>query len=352
MLLGAYAGCTSGREEVPGEAPAMSIFTKAPASPLESGTDSPCRVVFIRKDRFGDVGGQGFKPFHEAWFSSMNTYSVANGRYNTMQSYPANNSYVYVSGYAPADEHETSGSLLRMNSTYDNVEVNYEGDYDNSVWAGIAVADPVRGNAINPFINDDQVLEFHYATIRLRFRAWKAETMDNVGVYNVKVGIRPEHVPVSLKWDSYVGGYTPQGDGATAMNLDVKRSGNTLGQMYFKEDESNMNWAGGDESHYFYVCRDRKDITVGRLMFDISADYTTDLNYADESKKTHVSKVNVPVYLQDHVDGDVVNILPGDSYLITIIFDLDTFTLVAEEEDWEDGGQLVIPVPNPVPIPE
>lgn len=321
----------------------------------------PCKVVMHRSTVLDNIGHSGYKPYFETWFESIGTWDPSVGKFNTQTAYPSNYDYVTMSGFAPAmqNDHGNSqdseaGWLLDMYDNYRSIRVNYgSAGYDNSVWENIAIAGPQVGSSISPYKDERDALDFNYATFRVKFRAICSQNMTNLGVVNAYVEISPDYVPVSIDWHPETGSYYPTGDGNTEIRALLK-------------PDNQDNIIGHDLGHgepdyavtdYIYLCKPDSRLALSSLHINLSLQYSTDLETYEDSTRfpgqfgTKYGREDVSVPLKTSEGVDVTSILPGQSYVVTIVFDQDSFTLIGEIEDWEDGGNVIIPVPNPQPQP-
>lgn len=334
----------------------ISVGTLATKAPLVS--EWPCKVVMHRSTVLGNIGTPGYKPYFEAWFESIDTWNPSSAKFNTQTTYPSNYDYVTMSGFAPAmqNDHGNSqdsqdGWLLDMHDNYSSIRVNYgSAEYDNSVWENIAIAGPQVGSSISPYKDERDALDFHYATFRVKFRAICSENMRNLGVKDAYVVISPDYVPVSIEWDSESGSYYPAGDGVREISALLKpdNQDNIIGH------DRGDGYPQYAETDYIYLCKPDSRFALSALHINLDLWYSTDLaEYTNPFQRHFGTKYggeDVTVSLKTSDDLPVTSILPGQSYVVTIIFDQDSFTLIGQTEDWEKGGNVIVPIPNPQPI--
>lgn len=357
ILLLAAAACS--RTERP-QSEFMSVGTHATKAPLAG--EWPCKVVMHRSSSLSKIGTSGYKPYFETWFDSIDTWNPSVAKFNTQTAYPSNYDYVTMSGFAPAMENDHGNSpdsedgwLLDMTDNYSRIRVNYGSEeYDNSVWEGIAVAGPQVGSSISPYTDESDALDFHFAAFRVKFRAICSENMTNLGVMDAHVIISPEYVPVSMEWDSNAGTYAPTGNGVRELDaLLIPKNQNLENIISHDTGDGKPQYA---ETDYLYLCKPNSSYVLSALHINLSLTYSRDLDTYEESTRfpgrfgTKFGSEDVSVSLNTSEGVPVSSILPGQSYVVTIIFDQDSFTLIGESEDWEDGGNVIIPVPNPVPV--
>ena len=357
ILLAAVISCN--RNDIP-QSELISLSTVA--TKATPAGEWPCMVVMHRSVALDKIGTDGYKPYYETWLPSIDTYSPSNQKWNTQTAYPSNYDYVTMSGFAPAmqDDHgdrvdftDPTGWLLDMCNDYKSIRVNYgEEPYDNSVWAGIANAGPKVGSSISPYKNAEDALDFHYATFRVKFQAICSENMKSLGVMDAKVVIGPEYIPVSLEWDPEAGSYYPKGNSTLVPRFEA------LLEPPVANDVNSIPHAPGDEyaeTDYIYLCKSDNSHALPSLHINLDLTYSRDLErYAEGSRfpgkfGTLFGGNDVSVELSTPNGDPVTSILPGQSYVVTIVFDQDSFTLKGQSEDWEDGGNVIIPIPNPVP---
>lgn len=366
----------------PSQAGSMSLSVKSGGSVYEN---LPYRLIFISSSKNEQVGTSGFTPYFEHWFNDdemdeykYNVQKPNDGKYQTGKNYPENYDYVYVSGFAPAAESDdgaavapdfSDGRLLDLCNNYKYVEVNYDNKeyggydgaeydgliYDNGKWEGIASAGPVIGNMLNPFDGEEDELKFQHSTFRVRFRAIKSSKMTHLGVQQVDVVVSPQYTPYRLQWDSQALSYFAAGDenvmpygyGVTLLNEE------NVPFLYFEKnvfEESNFC-----RSDYIYFCKENNSQPLPKLHLNLRVVYNSDTDkYGDATRFVKNYGVlfgedDVAIDLYDEAGNPVDDIAPGQSYLVTIVLDQDSFSLIGHQEDWQDGGNIVIPVPNPVP---
>lgn len=324
-----------------GRSEAICMTTKAP-----SGDDAPCRILVVRDSDLQRVGAAGYEPYYETWLPSMEEYS--GDVLYTHRAYPSNYDNVHVCGFAPAAEMDdaaaaSSVTLLDLRDAYGTVAVRYGGGYDNAVWKDVLTAGPVVGSSLRP-LGEDDLLEFGHSVICVSFRALRSRSMKDLEVMNVRVTFPWESTPYELSFDRRLGGY-----------YAVGREGNELSFPLEYDPVTHMiplETDGGQAQNYaeagpFYICRDDYGVTMPRLHFALDANYTKDKTFHDEGEARHYDDIAVEVY--DSTTGRrVADIRPGHRYVVTILFDQDSFEIMAVEDGWEDGGGFTLSVDNPI----
>ncbi len=360
ILLAAVISCSHNEISQPELISLSTVATKAaPAG------EWPCMVVMHRSVAVEKIGTDGYKPYYEKWIESIDAYSPSNQKLNTQTAYPSNYDYVTMSGFAPAmqgdrgdrvDYTAPTGWLLDMCNDYESIHVNYGGKtYDNSVWEGIANAGPKIGSSISPFKNAEDALDFHFSAFRVKFRAICSENMNSLGVMDAKVVISPEYLPYSLEWDQEAGSYYPKGNNSAVPMLEalLKPANNNSDNIISHDTgDGDPQYA---ETDYIYLCKPVSSFSLSSLHINLDLTYSRDIETYDPGTRFQVrygtlyggNDVSVNLFTSD--DVPVTSILPGQSYVVTIVFDQDSFTLIGRSEDWEDGGNVIIPIPNPVP---
>lgn len=124
--------------------------------------------------------------------------------------------------------------------------------------------------------------------------------------------------------------------------------------LYF-ENELAFEESKFCQCDYIYFCKENNTQPLPKLHLNVSVVYNSDTeNYGEATRfiKNYgllYGEEDLAIDLYDQEDNLVDDIAPGQSYLVTMILDQDSFNLIGQEEDWQDGGNVVLPVPNPVP---
>lgn len=337
----------------------ISVGTSVSRAPQVA--DWPCKVVMHRSTSLGRIGSEGYKPYFETWFGSIDSYLPSVAKYNTQTAYPSNYDYVTMSGFAPAMENDRGSAedsaeawLLDMCDNYSRVRVNYgDAEYNNTVWQSIAVAGPKVGSSISPYRDESDALDFHFATFRVKFRAIRSQNMKNLGVMDAHIIMSPEYVPVDIRWDSETGSYFPKGDGSTEIDALLRPANHNRDNIISQDTGSGEQQYA--ETDYIYLCKPNSGFALSALHINLSLTYSRDTEHYEESSRypglfgTKFGGEDVSVSLQTPDNVPVTSIQPGQSYIVTIVFDQDSFTLAGISEDWEDGGNVILPILNPVP---
>lgn len=322
--------CTGTHEPVQEEHCAIMTATKAAEG--EPLADMPCQVFFR-------TGSQ--------MYFTLDLDGLENTDYNTGRVYPS--SYQTVSACAVAPCSSDGSQILSASGDFSTVNVNYGSKgYDNSLWSVIAGTQAVSASSSRPF-TAQRPLEFTYSAFRVRFQAIRSHNMNHMGVLDTKVVISPEYVPFSLDWDSRSGAYVAKGKSyAMAGGLDVPLRSGLANDVILQS-----SYATSDG--YVYLCKDDYSVAMPKLHINMDVNYSTDTDTYAESARFNrkygslYGSQDLTVDLVDKNGNPVTDIRGGQSYVVTIVFDQDSFTLSAELEDWEDGGNIVVPLPNPVP---
>lgn len=336
-----------GHENRP-ESCAMELQTAATkASPV---SDWPCYVVMHKGSAMENIGEEEYEPYFKTWFSSVFDYSPVNGKFNTKLSYPSNYDYVCMSGFSPAMEEDNGdvedaypGWLLDMCDHYQRIRVNYGGAYDNSKWEGIASAGPKTGSSISPFKSDSDALDFHFSAFRVKIRAIRSKNMSSMGVHNVYVTIRSDYVPYSLEWDEDLKTYVPKGKEGNYLQIPLDNGDEYHMISQDLDDGSEPNYAVSD---IIYLCKSDHAVAMPHIHLDLHAEFTTDTEkYTGGFTRDYP---DVQVEVKDSSDRILDDIQPGNSYVITIVFDQDSFTIEGVSEGWEEGGNVNVQIQNPI----
>lgn len=341
-LMVAMVSCVQ-VERPGGGAEALMAFSASTKSGADMGEDLPTWVVAVKSM---DADRQSIVPFYTHFFGSLSEFSDVDRSFNTHSHYPDNYDQVIVSGFAPATESDTpgfadrrNGQLLDLTEGWTVVSVNYgEESYDNSVWQDIAVATAVKGSIMKPISSP---LVYHYATVRLTFQAQRTPNMSYLGVKDVVVTAAPSITPYELKLVD--GAYQAVGK-EVALSIPIV---NDVNSSYIAQDIATVVdpvYLVLDESH-----------TVNALgPFSVSATYYPIVDGQEDVEGELIVRTYDNVYISDLRDSQgrpVDDISQGDSYRISLLFDQDSFTLsAARVDDWQEGGNITIPVFNPVTV--
>lgn len=303
---------------------AISLETKA--SFLSPSGEIPSTILVAKSSDYAGMATSGLAaPYYSCSIPDLNQWD---GQfYNTRKPYPDDNSPVYIFGYAPDNGLTTTDS-------WKTLLPNYPGSvYDNSLWGEILLASPVSGRIDSPVAES---LSYCHPVARFRFLAFKETGMVNYHVKDVRLTIGTELVPYSLVWNS--GMWRPQ----SKVSNDV--------EFTFKDDNEVAILGRGEEnalemSPYYILPQENNSFGP----FTIEATYYIEGDPASE--RTHTK---TDVYFQINTDrsgNPVSSINQGEDYAVLIRFNQDSFTISGVKlDDWEDGGNIVIPIINETTI--
>lgn len=320
---------------------AICMTTKAP-----EGSDAPCRILIVRDTDLGHVGTPGYEPYYETWLPSIEKYS--DDVLFTHRAYPSNYDNVHVCGFSPSVELDdadvaSSGSLLDLRDGYRTVAVLYDGGYDNAMWKDVMTAGPIVGSSLKP-LGEEELLEFSHSVISVSFRAMRSRSMKDLEVMNVRVTFPWENTPYELSFDRSLGGYYATGREGNELSFPLEFDPVTHMIPLETDGGQTQNYA---EAGPFYICRDDYSVTMPRLHFSLDANYTKDKTFHDKGEARHYDDIAVEVY--DSTTGRrVSDIRPGHRYVVTVLFDQDSFEVMAVENGWEEGGGFTLSVDNPI----
>ncbi|MCQ2130930.1 MAG: fimbrillin family protein [Bacteroidales bacterium] len=296
--------------------------TKAPfRSP--SGAEIPSMVLIADNASYEAMESSGLaSPLLNFSVPDLNQW---NGRsYNTRIPYPENNSNVHIFGYAPENVLGTTDAWKTLTPAYPG------GVYDNSIWEDVLVAGAVSGHLDAPVAES---LTFKHPTSRFRFIAYTEDGMKNYRVRNVTITADASIVPYSLAWSAGDGRWMARSrDKEISFKFADNQGVDILGVEEFASDM--------EMGPYYLLPQDGPDIGP----FTIEATYYIE---GDPSSATPHEKTNIYFRITDTSGNPVARINAGEDYLVAIQFRQDSFVLSGMRyEDWEDGGNIVIPIVN------
>lgn len=314
----------------------MMISTKA-GDETPEGKILASRLLICTEDRIGSMGQEGFEPYHDLLID--NIYQWNDKVFNTYVKYPQDNRTVYLNAVAPAsaDNSKPDTGKLYASDNWASFRMNYPTDdsgnpaYDNSLWGNVVVSNTLHGTL------DNQVsghMQYHYPSAKFTFSAYKEEKMKNYNVRNVVVSSGAAILPYSLAWNAGNKEYCAFGGASQGISF-----------LFANNDGVDIMGLGEEKAiqmpPFYFLPQENNSIGP----FDIEASYYVDGDSA--STKVH-RKSNVWFDIVSDRNGNPVSeIKAGEAYRVIIRFNQDSFDIIGVKcDDWQDGGNVVIPVIN------
>lgn len=306
------------------------MFSRAP---MEDG--AAAQLFFWDETALKDVD-KGAEPFYNCILpGKMSDYNEEPTHFNTDHYYPQLNSRVYALGFSPADM-----KIVEEGNLGAYYLPKRDGE-DITVFA----SDNIVGSSVYVF---HEALEFRPATTRFVFRAICSKNMyDNVYVRNITIKMPPDAVPNVLRWNvkevCYRADYYP------ALDRDDNPDGKVVSNpiVYTGSQLSTTDYTELG-TRYLALPEEAKALTG----ITVIAQLSHDMDFPDSGEAVtwwrqwpadHESELSIP--LKDLSGNDVKEVKPGQTYLVTITFgNADEFTLTAQEQDWELGETIPVPV--------
>lgn len=300
----------------------ITVSMETKASFLPPSGEIPSKILVARSPAFAGMAASGLAdPYFSCIIPDLNQWDGQ--LYNTHKPYPDDDSRVYIFGYAPEDGLTTTDSWKTLLPVYPGSV------YDNSLWGEILLASPVSGKLSTPV---DESLEYRHPVARFRFLAFKETGMQNYHVKDVRLAAGAELAPYSLAWDE--GMWCPRSNAVDSFGFTFQDSNEVTILGLGEENALQM-------SPYYLLPQENN--TFGP--FTIEATYYIEGDPSSERMYTRPG-----VYFQittDRQDNPVSRINPGEDYAVLIRFNQDSFTISGVRlDDWEDGGNIIIPVIN------
>lgn len=256
--------------------------------------------------------------FFTAEIEDLETYKST--KFNTGEAYPKDNSMVYATGFSPMD--------MQYSSNYETLEIPI-GSKAGTVDVCTA-SKKINGNYAVPF---NETMSFKHTLTKVTFLAKRHETMKgSKNVDNIKITIpsASKYLPTNWKWDVNEGIYKV--NNAVWSNTD----------LVFEHPniifETNTDKVG---TAYIMLPIDNNG-TLKNI--NIKADITPVESTVVEN---HIDITLPEIQLYEDINGtiEVSNAKAGEAYEILIVFQQNSFTLIArQQDDWEKGGLIYVPV--------
>lgn len=281
------------------------------------------RVLIAKSADYDAIGTSGLEnPYYSCLIS--NIYDWNGELYNTRTPYPDDDSRVYVFGYAPDDVLTTEDSWKTLLPRYQ------DSGYDNSLWGEVLLCGPVSGKQSS---HVEESLVYTHPVARFKFLAYKKESMLHYHVMNVRLSADASILPYDLAWNGTI--------------WQARDNGSAELEFTFKVPETGLDILGlgqdGALEMFPYYFLPQNSNTIGP--FTLEATYYIEGD--PTSEKVH-SKDNVYFQITSDRNGDPVGeIRGGEDYALLICFNQDGFTLSGVRlDDWEDGGNIILPIIN------
>ena len=299
-------------------------------------TGSTARLLFWNEEHLPEISTGG-TPYYECNLpESINDYSEEATVFKTGRYYPQLNTRVYALGFAPSD--------------LEQVDVNNYSAYylpvRNGMDTTVLASNSIVGSSVYVFRDP---MEFCPATTQFVFQAIRSKNMENnLYVRNITIEMPHDAVPNILKWDDDDLCYKAVHDN----NLD--REDNEKGKIIDNPIDYIGNQLRVDayaELGVRYLALPAGAESLNGIVVRAELSYLQDFPQGDETvtwyrewpdKANREEELAIP--LRDTKGNPVTRVKPGESYLVTITFDHDAFTITAEQQDWIQGGKIPIPI--------
>lgn len=304
----------------------ITVFMETKASFLPPSGEISSMILVAGSSDFAGMASNGLAdPYYSCVIPDLNQWD--GHLYNTHKPYPGDDSRVYIFGYAPENGLTTTDSWKTLLPAYPGSV------YDNSLWGEILLASPVSGKLSLPVADP---LEYRHPVARFRFLAFKESGMVNYHVKNVRLTAGAELAPYSLVWNN--GMWSPRSNANYSFGFTFKDSNETtiLG----------LGEANALEMSPYYILPQESN-TFGP--FSIEATYYIE---GDPSSERTYTKPGVYFQITEDLQRNPVSrINPGEDYAVLIRFNQDSFSISGVRlDDWEDGGNIIIPMINETTI--
>ena len=339
-LAAAGLGLAACAEETPGTGETVAVYSRAAgdAEPRAAG-DGACLLFWAGLP--WETARLSFTSLPE---ERVDYYRYAGGiAYNTGREYPADNTYLYATGYAPAE-------ALTPSDNYRTLTV---GDGYKDGLTDFLSCDGCKahkGSLEDRFTQEVHELVFRHMTARVRFVGIRDEVMyRRIGVNNVTITMAEGHglmVPGQFVWHgdrgvpacAYVADELALATLGTvnggAEMIPATAAGRTLGSYYVLQEGSMAEY-----DPFETVSEEAGEIT---LTMNIEADlwYLS----GDSGEPTFYTRKrweNQEVTIETTTGGVM---RPGYEYVVNITFNNESIILQGLQKGWEDGGVHYLPI--------
>lgn len=250
--------------------------------------------------------------FFSRQVENLDSYSEM--KYNTGELYPSNNTTVYATGFSPASM-ECSNDLQTLSLSDAN-----SGKTDVCV-----ASERISGNRISPF---KTTMSFEHTLTKILFTVERDATMLGIrDVRNITATIPNSYLPIEWNWDAMDNKY----------ELNYNKAANN--NLIFTHPDI-ISGTNNDElgTAYLMLPTDNN----GKLH---NIRITADILQTNSSTIERSIDNTLDIQLYDEFNNEVSTIQPGEAYIVRILFQQNSFTLIGRQLDnWEQGGLIYVPV--------
>ena len=259
------------------------------------------------------------------WKNSFNDFFVtsiddltkySNDKYNTGEVYPNENAQVYATGYSPAD--------MQANEDFKDLRLS---DVDAGITDVCVAEKAISGSRITPF---NETMTFEHTLTKVLFTVERDQTMVGIrDVKNIKLSIPKKYLPIEWNWDETGKKY----------NINYGKTANKSELEFIHSDI--ISGTNTDELGTAYLMLPTNNIGILESIH-LSADIY--LTNSTSIERTINSTLDIQLYEKDNTEK-VTNAKPGEAYEVRILFQQNSFILIARQLDnWEQGGLIYVPV--------
>lgn len=272
---------------------------------ISSTSTSGCLVFW--KEKMGD--------FFTSEVDNLESYST--DKYNTGKEYPKDDKTVYATGYSPASmEHTINLQTLTLTE-------------ENSGKTDVCVASQkIEGKRSVPFNTE---MSFEHTLTMIKFTVERHSTMEGVrDVRNITATIPNTYLPIEWNWNANVEKY----------KLNYKKTASE--NLIFTHPEI-ITGKNTEELGIAYLMIPPENNGILKNIH-----ITADILPIDSTKIERTIDQTMDIELM--MDGSkpaakVSEIKPGEAYIVNILFQQNSFTLIGKQLDnWEQGGMIYIPI--------
>lgn len=242
----------------------------------------------------------------------IDDYAVT--KYSTGYNYPPNNEPVWATGYSPVCLREEQAAYSTITLPPDSVGL-----------IDVLVAeDVVRGSALKPF---EKPLTFVHAQTKLVFNAIKdSKVAGTLFVRNVHVTVGSSYLPYRMEFVDQKC-YAFNSDECPDLTGRTIGPGNTTNQLTDREDDKRVV-----DSIY---------VRPGLKQIELTVTADIDNTSAMDNPRTATATTVVPFVDEE---GNPLTLERGNRYTIDIVFSENRIQLNGYKTEWENGGNILLPV--------